>query len=239
MDEQPNLPLISCICITDNRPEMLIKTIASFEAQNYSNKELVISYPQGDQKSKDLMEKLLNLNFKNLVHLERQKNESIGKARNGAIGKCNGEYICVWDDDDLHYPTRLTEQYQSLSSENESFDACVISKIIFYEATAKKAFISYSSHWSFTLLCKKSHLLNYPCDDRNEYEFTTALSFLVAANLIQTLLESPALYIFVYHGKNLMLYTTFLRLINSSEPLPDEVTQNIKSHFELQVSLQE
>ena len=43
-----SLPLISCICITRNRPGYLSKAIVCFKQQTYPNKELVILYEEDD-----------------------------------------------------------------------------------------------------------------------------------------------------------------------------------------------
>jgi len=45
-------PLISCVCVTHNRPNMLERVIKCFEYQTYNNKQLVIVYEELDKLTK-------------------------------------------------------------------------------------------------------------------------------------------------------------------------------------------
>jgi len=234
MNPELTLPLISCICITKNRTAQLLKSIISFQQQTYPNKELVISYPEEDLPTQQLINTILELNPISILKIKRQEEESVGKARNAAITKSQGEYICMWDDDDLYYPSRLADQYIAMQQDNKNYEASILTRILFYEATAQKAFLSFQSLWECTLLCKKTHLLANPCADATGFECQPVITYLSPANLIYHLELSPALYTYIYHGKNSMPYTTFLYLINRSEFLPDEVAKNIKAHLDLQ-----
>ena len=42
------LPLISCLCITHKKPEMLKRAIDCFESQTYRNKQMVIVFEDHD-----------------------------------------------------------------------------------------------------------------------------------------------------------------------------------------------
>lgn len=224
-------PLISCICITKNRTELLNMSINSFHQQSYPNKELIISYPKDDKNTARLIDNLLKITSINIQKLERSNEDSIGMARNNAIKNCNGEYICMWDDDDLYYPTRIEDQYNSINVTGEKFESSILLRILFYEATARKAFLSYQSYWACTLLCKKVHLIAYPCADRNEFEYIPVIEFLKSKYLIAQIELSPSLYTCVFHGNNIMKYTTFLFLINQSITLPEHISQNITNHI--------
>jgi hypothetical protein len=75
-------PLISCICITDSRPELLLKAIRSFDGQNYPNRELIVSVPKEDTVSKNLIQNIIELSSMNISMTERTKETTIGEARN-------------------------------------------------------------------------------------------------------------------------------------------------------------
>lgn len=226
MESKNELPLISCICVTKDRPDFLLRSIQMFEKQNYPSKELVISYPENDQRTIDAIKYILESKNVKIIQIQRLENDSIGKSRNSAIANCHGEYVCIWDDDDINYPTRLSEQYNTMFIENK-FDSSILTRIILYEATAQKAFLSYSSYWISTLLCLRDHLLNYPCADSNEFELAPILNFLVDKNQIFYIQNNPSLYTYVYHGRNYLKYTIFLALVNKSEPLPEEFAKEI------------
>ena len=49
------LPLISCICVTREKPSLLKRAIDCFLAQTYPNKELVILYEDDDYATEELV----------------------------------------------------------------------------------------------------------------------------------------------------------------------------------------
>ncbi|WP_353905581.1 glycosyltransferase [Pedobacter sp.] len=236
MDFQSQFPLISCICVTDNRVEMLYKCIISFEQQNYPNKELVISYPQTDYKTQQFVQHLLDYRSVPIIGVKRDKNESIGMARNNAIAIATGVYVCMWDDDDLYEESRLIVQYTTLNSDGRLFQANVLSQILLYHQFNQTAYLSFPSYWACTLLCRKDHLVQYPCLDADQFEYAGILNFLNNNQLLCSI-PAPSLYISVFHGRNLIRYSTFLFLVNQSETIPTEISDSIKHHLEWQVQL--
>lgn len=230
MDNTIHLPLISCICITDNRPEMLLRAILSFDQQNYTNKELIISYPNKDQVTKNLLDLVIPAII-NVIRIERVDQLSIGMARNEAIEKSNGEYVCMWDDDDIYHFARITEQYNAIRQNEENSMACILTRILLYHANIYTAYLSFPSYWGSTLLCKKEIYLQYPCLNRNQFEYADILYNLELKNCLQYITANPSLYTSVFHGDNTMKYTTFFYLINRSEPVNEEVSLSIKSQL--------
>ena len=226
------LPLISCICITAHRPEMLYRAIVSFDQQDYPNKELVISYPEADQITKDLVGRFIDETDIAIIEIERNNSHSIGRARNNAIENCNGDYVCIWDDDDLYFPSRITEQYNSIVRYNHAYEGAVLLHILLYHRFNQSAYVSYPSYWSCTLLCNKKHLITHPCADSDQFECMPVINYLAASNLLLAIDSQPHLYTFMFHGLNLMNYINFLYIINDSHFTSEEVSQNIKIYLD-------
>lgn len=199
-------PLISCICITANRPEFLLKAMVLFDAQNYPNRELIISIPKADQLSKNLVNKIIDLSALNAVLVERENHLSLGQARNEAVAKCNGEYICTWDDDDWYREVRLMYQYTSLGAMRQKKEACILTSVILYDRIHQQAFYSgkYNNvpyKWAGTLLCKKDLVINHPYTDSTIAEDLQLINYLESSKYLYQM-ENFNLYAFIYHGGN-------------------------------------
>jgi len=230
-------PLISCLCISSNRPESLLKSIISFDQQNYPNKELIVSYAKGDKETKDLISNIVNTVDFEIIAIEHQENESVGLARNNAARVCNGDYICMWDDDDIYYFTRIADQYNLLQGEGRYYQSSMILQIILYDGVNKKAFLSFKNQWNGTLLCKTEHFLKYPCTDSNHYECRPVIDYLLSKNLMLQTRLSPNLYTYVYHGLNVVDYFHFQYYVKKSSPLSTEHAQSINTFLEQRVKV--
>lgn len=106
-------PLISCIMPTYGRPAFIGESIAMFLAQDYPNKELVIlnDCPGQIFRSESPGVRIFNCNT---------RYPSLGEKRNAAIELAHGEFLAVWDDDDIQLPWRLSHsigQMQRWSTE--------------------------------------------------------------------------------------------------------------------------
>ena len=224
----PTHPLISCICITHNRSIQLQNSIECFEAQNYPNKELVISYPITDIITKKIVDKLLQNEVYQIKQIERTEDESLGNARNNAIRKCLGDYICIWDDDDWYHPSRLSFQFNSMQIIGQGFQASVLSRILLYNATTNKAYLSFSYTWDGTILCRKEILLQNQYANRDHGEDTHVITFLSGKKLLYEINDSPFLYVYIYHGTNTWNSLHFEHFQDKSEELSIDVTEDIR-----------
>lgn len=221
-------PLISCICITNNRPSLLKRAIYCFELQNYPNKELVISYQKKDIKSRLIIEEAKLNEALKILQIERSVTDSLGDARNQAVYKCTGDYVCMWDDDDWHHTSRLSYQFNSLRSISQYYQASVLSRILLYDATTKKAYCSFSYTWDGTILCRKEILLQNQYASRDRGEDTHVITFLSARKLLYKIEDVPFLYIYVYHGENTWNYAHFENFMDKSQVLDEQTTIGIR-----------
>lgn len=219
-------PLISCICITDNRPDLLQKAINCFKSQNYQNKELVISYPQNDKVSKKVISYEQNAMLR-ILSIERVEGSSLGEARNEAIRKSNGEYICTWDDDDWYHPSRISYQYNSIQNKGEGYQASILTRILLYDETKNETYYSFNYTWEGTILCRKTILLQNQYRHSNQGEDSHVIGFLRSRKQLLMLNQVPFLYIYIHHGKNTWNYERFEFFMANSHHLEGEEKEQV------------
>jgi glycosyltransferase involved in cell wall biosynthesis len=191
-------PLISCLCISNGRAKHLKKAIAYYKAQTYPNKELIIVSGKHDLEYEEVIESWSDNSIK--YHYHQNDSLTLGELRNVAIEKSNGEYFCVWDDDDWYHYKRLEIQFKELIKSKKK--GVVLPYVILLDAVNKEAHLSVPVLPPASLLCKKSIItqeLLYP--SRNKAEDTVFLYTLFQKNLLYPL-TNPILYIYVYHGNN-------------------------------------
>ena len=75
-------PLISCVCVTHNRPNMLERVIKCFEYQTYNNKQLVIVYEELDKLTKAYIDShTFSNNIKIIINIRRIEKHKYPKIR--------------------------------------------------------------------------------------------------------------------------------------------------------------
>jgi glycosyltransferase involved in cell wall biosynthesis len=96
----PELPLVSCIMPTRDRPELVALSIEKFQAQDYPHKELIVL-----DDGRTPLEELADPSIR-YVRMDRDY-VTVGEKRAIACRLARGEVISVWDDDDWYTPERL------------------------------------------------------------------------------------------------------------------------------------
>lgn len=219
-------PLISCICITNNRPWLLQRAINCFKSQNYPNTQLVISYPKKDITTQKIIREPKNSDIE-ILQIERESEESLGNARNTAIAKCHGDYICIWDDDDWYHSSRLSYQLNSILDKGLGYQASILTRILLFDKTTKQSYYSFPYTWDGTILCKKEILLQNQYANSQKAEDTHVIKFLSSKKLLYQIEDAPFLYVYVYHGENTWNYEHFEYFLNKSELLAEELGEKI------------
>jgi len=97
-------PLVSCVCVTYGRPILLGEAVKCFIDQTYSNKELIIV---NDQEGVTL--KMDSERDDIVIENVPERFGSLGEKRNYAMSLTKGDYVCIWDDDDLYLPWRIED----------------------------------------------------------------------------------------------------------------------------------
>jgi glycosyltransferase involved in cell wall biosynthesis len=224
-----NTVMISCICITNNRPRLLARSIACYLKQTYQSKQLIVSYPMDDYQTELVLDNLKESPDLNIIRIKRPCEETLGNARNNAIYRCEGKYVCIWDDDDWHHEERLNIQLNAIISSKSNYLGSILSRIILYDCTTDLAYLSFAYHWDGTLLCRKEALFQNQYADRNKAEDTQVIPFLVKKNMISFVEEQPFLYIYIYHGHNTWNYKHYQIFINKSFLLKQEYANKIRA----------
>jgi glycosyltransferase involved in cell wall biosynthesis len=96
-----NGPLISCVMPTYGRSDYVSESLSMFLAQDYPNKELIIL---NDCPGQELLGDYPGVTIVN----SPTRWNTLGEKRNAAVAMAKGEYIAVWDDDDIYMPWRLS-----------------------------------------------------------------------------------------------------------------------------------
>lgn len=217
-------PLISCICVTRKRPTLLHNAITCFEKQHYSNKEMIILYEEDDEETAIFLEKAKPAGNDNIKILccPKINDRYLGQLRNLAIEAASGEYICQWDDDDWHHPERISFQLSLI--ENSSYAACVLGRIVIYDAAAKQAYLSCYRNWEGTVLCRRNKAIAHTYVNQPKGEDTPFIEALRQEGLLLNTIQHPHYFIYTYHGANTWDYNHFKLFFLHSRALNTEIS---------------
>lgn len=91
-------PLVSCLCVTENRSAFLPWLLWSYERQTWANKELVVV---------DSSERPFSADRSDVRVVHAPEKTGISAKRNLALAEARGEFIAWFDDDDWQHPERL------------------------------------------------------------------------------------------------------------------------------------
>lgn len=102
-----DIPLITVVIPTFNRPEHLRQAVASVQMQGGVDTQIIIV---DDASDIDLREEYINQ--KNVTYVRNQKNYGGSYSRNAGLKLARGEYINFLDDDDEFLENKLSLQVQ-------------------------------------------------------------------------------------------------------------------------------
>jgi len=134
-----SLPKISCVMPTQDRTILAKEAIRCFLSQTYPNKELVI-VAGGSQRSQiALSSYIADLERPDIRCIcLRDEKASLGRMRNISMDAAQGDFVCIWDDDDLYHPERLHIQASAILSAGAS--ACYLSDYLHYFARTQELY---------------------------------------------------------------------------------------------------
>lgn len=191
-------PLVSCLCITEGRVDYLKRAYEAYSRQSYGNLELLVVAVEGDYST-----------LKYLSHIRREDTSvryivapshySLGRRRNYALENAMGEYICVWDDDDIYHVERVERCMDYLLQSHKR--AVALARVLIWDTLGRQLYMSTQRVWEQTLLCEKHLLLvegiRYADLDRGE---DSALVTQLESEIFPVM--EPHLYIYCRHGRN-------------------------------------
>jgi glycosyltransferase involved in cell wall biosynthesis len=117
-----SLPRISCLMVTADRPHYARRAIASFAAQSWPARELVV-LDNGATPMRPLLDGLPPAQVV-YRHIPKEAGRYIGALRNESLEMATGDFVVPqWDDDDWSHPERLSIQAEVLL---RGHDACAL-----------------------------------------------------------------------------------------------------------------
>lgn len=190
-------PSITCICVTRHRPSLVRNAIAYFQNQTFLSKQLIIAYEGKDSIPWEIISDRPEIA---LLEMPSGSNLTLGERRNLAVENAEGDYVCVWDDDDWHHPHRLEIQLNNLLRYDKP--ANVLSRLMLFDSIHQETYLSSQRCWEGTLLCRRDIFndnLQYGLLDQGEDD--ALISKLKKRDLVSET-KAPFLYTYVYHGDN-------------------------------------
>lgn len=149
-------PLVACVLLTADRPEMTKRAVACFEKQTHRNRVLIV----WDTGARPITWE--GFPPPGVWQCERPLNEgkSIGQLRNDAAAWClrgptpHPDFFAHWDSDDWSHPYRLEEQVALIESD-PTVDAVGYSDMLFWDSTVRdvkdyEAFLNGGTAWLYT-----------------------------------------------------------------------------------------
>jgi glycosyltransferase involved in cell wall biosynthesis len=188
-------PLISCLMVTRGRTHQARQAIDCFLAQTYECRELIIV---DDDPHSELASEIARSESCRIRHVRLpDQGLSLGVLRNIALEHADGDYICQWDDDDLHDPARLEVQWQTMQASGAQ--ASILARWLIWWPHLRRLAVSRYRDWEGSLLCERSLMPRYPdqrCGEDSD----------VVARLMQNVrvarIDMPRLYVYICHGTN-------------------------------------
>lgn len=207
-------PLVSCLCISQNRPEYLTKAISCFLAQTYAEKELVIVSRYHDPVYDEIISLYADRGVR-YYGLQTPTELTMGELRNFAIDKSEGEFFCIWDDDDWYHNKRIEIQIQGIMEGRKS--GSILPYCLLFDSVNKQAYLSSPTLMvPASVMCKKDSIeqkaLYQPLNKEEDIRF---LSYLVENRMLFPVV-APILYVYVYHARNLSNTNHFNEIFASS-----------------------
>ncbi len=206
-----SLPLISALMVTHDRLRLARRSIRSFAAQTYPNKELVI-VSDGKKEYLDSLRRYVDeIRLKSVIFIDVEGDNTLGKLRNVSLDSASGQVVCQWDDDDCNHPERMMIQFRHMLENNAR--ACLLTDHLQYlEAERKLVWVD----WTLggregrdqllpgTIMLFLDDHFRYP--EEGEYarqgEDTVFLYKICDQAPVTPLVGKGYLYLYTYHGRN-------------------------------------
>lgn len=188
-------PLISCLMVTRGRRRQARLAIDCYLAQTHDSRELIII---DDDPASELEAEIASIACTSIRHIRLADDGlSLGSLRNIALDHARGDYICQWDDDDLHDPVRLEVQLQTLLATGAR--ASLLARWMIWWPHLDRIAVSCYRDWEGSLLCDRAVMPRYP--NQRSGEDSVVLSELMKQIPIARI-DLPRLYVYIVHGTN-------------------------------------
>ena len=214
-----NVPTISCMMLTYNRDgdeydwaaKTFVPALHSFLKQTYPISKLqLVVVNSGSESYKQCIRLWLEstcLGIQYDYKLIETEKDVIGNLRNLALNECTGDFVAVWDDDDISHPDRL--KYQIDYMFKHKVDACMVQNFdirfvgnSIHVPEVVDGYLQFGLDASITYINPKGDLI-YPsemiCEDTIFINGLCDIGYKVCA------VSTPDnLYTYTFHGSNTM-----------------------------------
>lgn len=188
-------PLVSCMMPTRGKLFPARFAIESFRSQAYANRELVIVCKTPDNEVKSYVEALGDPQIR---YQDAPEAATLGDLRNLALSLCRGEFVAIWDDDDLHHHFRLAIQMGVIRAARAQ--ACCLRMEVLWWPARRRLSLSRGGIWENSMVAPRRLIPPYPSVDRGE---DTEIVKRLFDRCTVVLLDAPSQYVRVYHGGNI------------------------------------
>ena len=107
------MPKVSVLTpLYNTNPKFLKEMIESILNQTFNDFEFILL--NDSPSNKEIKDIVLSYNDKRIIYVENEENLGISKSRNKLLNLAKGEYIAIFDHDDISLPQRLEKQVEFL-----------------------------------------------------------------------------------------------------------------------------
>lgn len=197
-----DLPKVTCIMPTYNRPAFARMALRCFLAQDYPTKELILI----DDGTYTIENETAGLDEVVFVAVDHRM--TIGAKRNLACDRATGDVILHWDDDDWNGPRRIRTQVEVMQAAGAEVSAVAVGYLYdlvtdsFFTVTAadtlRQPFVSYATLGYLRETWRSCG--GFP--DQSLGEDVELFHRAVLAGARSCVVSEPGLFVVVRHGAN-------------------------------------
>lgn len=203
--------MVSALMVTRGDIGKVSNSVKSFARQTWNNKELIIVVD--NSLTEKLASAIDDARGEAFVRVfESPRLTSLGDLRNYSVARAQGEFICIWDDDDLYDKERIKASLMILKEANA--DAVFLSQFLIYDQARNVHVLSNRRIWENTMLVKRSCIPVYPSLSKEEDTLMVSMQLKYAK--VATFV-APTLYAYCRTGSNTWGDAYFSRLFDLSE----------------------
>jgi GT2 family glycosyltransferase len=142
MRQLPNVPSVSVIIPTRNRPLELRRCLNSVEESDYPNMEVIVV----DDSSQEPVDRVLGGSHPSVTFVRNNHRVLLSCSRNIGANAAKGDYLLFLDDDNVIAPDAIEELVRPLE---ESKKTAVSMPVIFYLSEPQRVWTSYTVRGRF------------------------------------------------------------------------------------------
>jgi glycosyltransferase involved in cell wall biosynthesis len=189
----PELPRVSCLMVTRGRMPWVRAATASFAAQTWPHRELVIVCDAVTDALRALVAATPQVRLE-----EAPAGLTLGELRNLSLARAHGDFVCQWDDDDLYDPGRIALSMKVLTE--SGVDAVFLDRWLTWWPARDRLFVSSSRLWEGSVLARRSCMPAYPSQARAEDSVVT--QWIARHHAIAVMVDCPWMYCYRVTGEN-------------------------------------